>query len=151
MQNGNAPVAIFLSSWNGILFFYDENIQLFWDTAYSTGIGGYCRGEWFASALALELKSLDSDSMRYIPVIAAIFLISSHIPPALPSLDIMYIYNFITHAYSIKKILSSTIQTYMAEINFFVNSATGQQCPSVSFPRDNVDQRPAETGSLPHS
>ena len=58
----------FLSSWNGISFFYDdfitqpEDIQLFTDAAPSTGFGGYYGGRWFASAWPPEFESLDSGS-----------------------------------------------------------------------------------------
>uniref|UniRef100_UPI003AAC1141 uncharacterized protein n=1 Tax=Centroberyx gerrardi TaxID=166262 RepID=UPI003AAC1141 len=58
----------FLSSWNGISFFYDdfitqpEDIQLYTDAAPSIGFGGYYGGRWFASAWPSEFKSLDSES-----------------------------------------------------------------------------------------
>ena len=44
----------------------------------------------------------------------------------------MSICNFITHAHSIQKIRTSTIQTYLAGINFFIKLVAGFHCPSTS-------------------
>ncbi len=44
----------------------------------------------------------------------------------------MSICNFITHVHSVQKICSSTIQTYLAGINFFIKLVTGFHCPSIS-------------------
>ncbi|XP_078026549.1 uncharacterized protein LOC117258356 [Epinephelus lanceolatus] len=58
----------FLSSWNGISFFYEdyltqpEDIQLYTDAAPSKGFGGYYGGRWFASAWPPEFSSLGSES-----------------------------------------------------------------------------------------
>ncbi|KAE8281681.1 hypothetical protein D5F01_LYC20680 [Larimichthys crocea] len=58
----------FLSSWNGISFFYDdhitkpEDIQLFTDAAPSAGFGGFYSGKWFAAAWPHEFPSLPHSS-----------------------------------------------------------------------------------------
>ncbi|XP_033480312.2 uncharacterized protein LOC117255466 [Epinephelus lanceolatus] len=58
----------FLSSWNGISFFYDdfithpEDIQPYTDAAPSIGFGGYYGGRWFAAAWPSEFESLDTES-----------------------------------------------------------------------------------------
>ncbi|XP_017162018.1 uncharacterized protein LOC103469647 [Poecilia reticulata] len=58
----------FLSSWNGISFFYNdfltypEDIQLFTDAAPSIGFGGYYKEKWFADTWPLEFKSLQNAS-----------------------------------------------------------------------------------------
>nr|XP_033955088.1 uncharacterized protein LOC117458605 [Pseudochaenichthys georgianus] len=59
----------FLSSWNGISFFYDdfitkpEDIQLFTNTAPSIGIGGYYAGRWFSSTWPPEFTALNSQTL----------------------------------------------------------------------------------------
>ncbi len=59
----------FLSSWNGISFFYNdfitqpEDIQLFTDAAPSIGFGGYYGGKWFSSAWPPEFSFLDPESL----------------------------------------------------------------------------------------
>nr|XP_033493145.1 uncharacterized protein LOC117263659 [Epinephelus lanceolatus] len=58
----------FLSSWNGISFFYDDfithpkDIQLYTDAAPSVGFGGYYGERWFAAAWPSEFESLDAES-----------------------------------------------------------------------------------------
>lgn len=58
----------FLSSWNGISFFYNdyvtqpEDIQLYTDAAPSTGFGGYYSGRWFASEWPPEFSHLVQQS-----------------------------------------------------------------------------------------
>lgn len=58
----------FLTSWNGISFFYDdylthpEDIHLYTDAAPSIGFGGYYGGRWFASTWPPEFSALDSES-----------------------------------------------------------------------------------------
>ncbi|XP_049894744.1 uncharacterized protein LOC126386432 [Epinephelus moara] len=70
----------FLSSWNGISFFYDdfitqpEDIQLFTDTAPSTGFGGYYGGRWFASIWPPESRSPSSALHELYPIIIAAIL-----------------------------------------------------------------------------
>ncbi|KAI4804278.1 hypothetical protein KUCAC02_025911, partial [Chaenocephalus aceratus] len=49
-----------------------------------------------------------------------------------PTLDVISVCNFITHTHSIRKCRTSTIQTYLAGINFFIKIASGQPCPSTS-------------------
>ena len=59
----------FLSSWNGISFFYDdfitkpEDIQLFTDAAPSIGFGGYYAGRWFSSTWPPEFTALNSQTL----------------------------------------------------------------------------------------
>ncbi len=59
----------FLSSWNGISFFYNdfitqpEDIQLFTDAAPSIGFGGYYGGKWFSSAWPPEFSFLNPESL----------------------------------------------------------------------------------------
>ncbi|XP_026063506.1 uncharacterized protein LOC113046764 [Carassius auratus] len=59
----------FLSSWNGISFFYNdyitqpEDIQLYTDAAPSTGFGGYYGGRWFASEWPPEFSHLVQQSV----------------------------------------------------------------------------------------
>ncbi|XP_065145726.1 uncharacterized protein [Paramisgurnus dabryanus] len=54
----------FLSSWNGISFFYNdyithpEDIQMYTDAAPSIGFGGYYSGRWFASEWPPEFSNL---------------------------------------------------------------------------------------------
>ncbi|KAL0194682.1 hypothetical protein M9458_008254, partial [Cirrhinus mrigala] len=77
----------FLSSWNGISFFYNdyvsqpEDIQLYTDAAPSTGFGGYYSGRWFASEwppefshLAQQSDSPSSTLFEIYPVIIAAIL-----------------------------------------------------------------------------
>lgn len=68
-----------------------------------------------------------------------VFSLSIQSPPQLdlfqnlfPSLDIMYIGNFISRAYSIQNIQPGTIQTYLAGISLFMGLATDAPRPSVS-------------------
>ena len=49
-----------------------------------------------------------------------------------PSTDVLSICNFITHAHSVQKIPSSTIQTYLAGIRFILKLVTGHPCSSIS-------------------
>ncbi|XP_076583733.1 uncharacterized protein LOC143319050 [Chaetodon auriga] len=71
----------FLSSWNGISFFYDnhvtaqEDMHLFTDAAPSIGFGGYYNGKWFSAMWPDEFTSLPPSSTiceLYPIVIAAI-------------------------------------------------------------------------------
>ena len=71
----------FLSSWNGISFFYNdhvtkpEDIQLFTDAAPSIGFGGYYGGRWFSATWPPELSSLTPSSTiyeMYLVLVAAI-------------------------------------------------------------------------------
>ncbi|XP_027136074.1 uncharacterized protein LOC113746034 [Larimichthys crocea] len=72
----------FLSSWNGISFFYDdhvtkpEDIQLFTDAAPSAGFGGFYSGKWFAAAWPHEFPPLPHSSTIHeiYPVIVAAIL-----------------------------------------------------------------------------
>ncbi|XP_030253189.1 uncharacterized protein LOC115569298 [Sparus aurata] len=72
----------FLSSWNGISFFYDtnitssEDIQLSTDAAPSIGFGGYFSGKWFSAKWPPEFSSLSPSSAIYemYPVIIAAIL-----------------------------------------------------------------------------
>ncbi|KAE8289472.1 hypothetical protein D5F01_LYC11173 [Larimichthys crocea] len=72
----------FLSTWNGISFFYDdhitkpEDIQLFIDAAPSAGFGGFYAGKWFAAAWPREFPSLPNSSTIHeiYPVIIAAIL-----------------------------------------------------------------------------
>ncbi|XP_029904174.1 uncharacterized protein LOC115356996 [Myripristis murdjan] len=72
----------FLSSWNGVSFFYDdhltqpEDIQLYTDAAPSIGFGGYYGGKWFASKWPPEMFSLSHSSALYelYPVVIAALL-----------------------------------------------------------------------------
>ncbi|KAI2666821.1 hypothetical protein H4Q32_026527 [Labeo rohita] len=77
----------FLSSWNGISFFYNdyisqpEDIQLYTDAAPSIGFGGYYSGRWFASEwppefshLAQQSDSPSSTLFEIYPVIIAAIL-----------------------------------------------------------------------------
>ncbi|XP_030292106.1 uncharacterized protein LOC115592964 [Sparus aurata] len=72
----------FLSSWNGISFFYDDHvtqpqdIQLYTDAAPSVGFGGYYGGRWFTSAWPPELSSLSPSSALFelYPVVIAALL-----------------------------------------------------------------------------
>nr|XP_055023094.1 uncharacterized protein LOC129413423 [Misgurnus anguillicaudatus] len=58
----------FLSSWNGISFFYNdyithpEDIQMYTDAAPSIGFGGYYSGRWFASEWPPEFSNLIQQS-----------------------------------------------------------------------------------------
>lgn len=71
----------FLSSWNGISFFYDdhitkpEDIQLYTDAAPSIGFGGLFGNKWFSADWPAEFASLTPSSAiseLYPIVIAAI-------------------------------------------------------------------------------
>ena len=69
----------FLSSWNGVSFFYKdfvsqpEDIQLFTDAAPSVSFYGYSRGKWFTSSRPLEFTCLlYSDSLSSIQTVQAI-------------------------------------------------------------------------------
>ncbi|XP_041649188.1 uncharacterized protein LOC121513473 [Cheilinus undulatus] len=71
----------FLSSWNGISFFYDdyiskpEDIQLFTDAAPSIGFGSYFNGKWFSAEWPPEFLAFTSSSTiheMYLGIIAAI-------------------------------------------------------------------------------
>ncbi|XP_044217636.1 uncharacterized protein LOC122989025 [Thunnus albacares] len=71
----------FLSSWNGISFFYDvhvtdaNDIQLYTDAAPSVGFGGYYGGRWFSAEWPPDFSSLAPSSTiaeMYPIVIAAI-------------------------------------------------------------------------------
>ena len=55
-----------------------------------------------------------------------------------PSLDLISICNFITHAHSVLNIRASTIQTYLAGINFFHKLAAGSPCPAASHSHINM-------------
>lgn len=50
------------------------------------------------------------------------------------STDLPSICNFITYTHSFRNIRSSTIQTYLAGINFFFKLAAGYDCPALSHP-----------------
>ncbi|XP_013863390.1 uncharacterized protein LOC106517215 [Austrofundulus limnaeus] len=58
----------FLSSWNGISFFYNDfishpdDIQLYTDATPSIGFGGFHKGRWFASTWLPEVDTLQPDS-----------------------------------------------------------------------------------------
>ncbi|XP_042251963.1 uncharacterized protein LOC121886109 [Thunnus maccoyii] len=71
----------FLSSWNGISFFYDDHvtdandIQLYTDAAPSVGFGGYYGGRWFSAKWPPDFSSLAPSSTiseMYPIIIAAI-------------------------------------------------------------------------------
>lgn len=75
----------FLSSWNGISFFYNDfvslpdDIQLYTDAAPSIGFGGYYGGKWFASAWPPEFRPTQFEgfsvaSCELYPIIIAAIL-----------------------------------------------------------------------------
>ena len=73
-----------LSNWNGISFFYEEqlsypeDINLFTDAAPSVGFGGFYNGTWFAAAWPPELSNKNPSSSTALfeiyPVVAAAVL-----------------------------------------------------------------------------
>ena len=72
----------FLSSWNGMSFFYDDHItqpedfQLYTDAAPSAGFGGYFDGRWFSAEWPPEFASLAPSSAIYemYPIVVAAIL-----------------------------------------------------------------------------
>ncbi|XP_053170466.1 uncharacterized protein LOC128354229 [Scomber japonicus] len=73
-----------LSNWNGISFFYDDqltnslDIQLFTDAAPSAGFGGFFNGRWFASSWPPEITNncevASSALFEIYPIVAAAVL-----------------------------------------------------------------------------
>ncbi|XP_053178134.1 uncharacterized protein LOC128361632 [Scomber japonicus] len=73
-----------LSNWNGISFFYDDqltnslDIQLFTDAAPSAGFGGFFNGRWFASSWPPEITNncevASSALFKIYPIVAAAVL-----------------------------------------------------------------------------
>ncbi|XP_067435007.1 uncharacterized protein [Thunnus thynnus] len=72
----------FLSSWNGISFFYDvhitdtNDIQLYTDAAPSVGFGGYYGGRWFSAEWPPDFSSLApySTILEMYPIVIAAIL-----------------------------------------------------------------------------
>ena len=76
---------MFLQSWNGISFFYDDKViesadmQLFTDASGSYGFGGYYQGKWFSEPWPKDLPKLgDTDMsiafMELVPIVASVVL-----------------------------------------------------------------------------
>lgn len=75
----------FLSNWNGISFFYDDNIteaadmQLYTDASGSYGFGGYYQGKWFSEPWPKDLPKLEDGDMsiafmELVPIVASVVL-----------------------------------------------------------------------------
>jgi hypothetical protein len=60
---------VFLTNWNGISFFYDDNItdsadyELFTDASGSKGYGAYFQGKWFSQPWTARCPQLGDDDM----------------------------------------------------------------------------------------
>ncbi|RXN07697.1 tyrosine recombinase [Labeo rohita] len=127
----------FLSSWNGISFFYNdyisqaEDIQLYTDAAPSIGFGGYYSGRWFASEWPPEFSHLaqqsDSPSSTLFEMCSELAPSTSAFNPAIhPSLSDISAHTPDSLIYTLKK--SKTDQfgrscpIYIFRLNSFISA-----------------------------